>query len=64
MIQKIQYFANIWHSFSPLMTLLAPFSIVRFSIQYDPEAALQCCSYVKMVRKYAANLQQNTNAEV
>ena len=64
MIQKIQYFANIWHSFSPLMTLLTPFSIVRFSIQYDPEAALQGCSYEKMVRKYVANLQQNINAEV
>ena len=30
----------------------------------DTEAALQRCSWEKLFRKYAANLQENTHAEV
>ena len=30
----------------------------------SPEAAIQWCSYEKLFRKYAANLQKNTHAEV
>ena len=29
-----------------------------------PEAAIHRCSYEKVFRKYAANLQENTHAEV
>ena len=38
-------------------------SSIKF-VSESSEAALYSCSYKKMLGKYAANLQENTHAEV
>ena len=40
------------------------FQIIDIVLPTEPEAATQRCSWEKVFWKYAANLQENTHAEV
>ena len=54
LIQKIQYFANIWHSLSPLMTLLTPLTIWHYLcniIQKQPSKGI-------LRKRCSENMQQ------